>query len=51
MTIELISATDLVPQLQCETDTGIETQPLAQEVSAGPWQQDIPERYWTQEPA
>ncbi len=49
MTIELFSATDLVPQLQCETDTGIDTRPLAEEVSVGSWQQDIPERYWAME--
>ena len=35
-----------VPQLQCETDTGIETVPLAQEVSFRSWQPDIPEEYW-----
>ncbi len=33
-------------QLQCETDTGIETIPLADEVSLGSWQTDIPEEYW-----
>src|SRR5690606_19715894 len=36
-------------QLQCETDTGIETIPLAQEVSFRSWQQAIPERYWHME--
>lgn len=35
-----------VAQLQCETDTGIETVPLAQEVAFGSWQPSIPERYW-----
>ena len=33
-------------QLQCETDTGIETIPLAQEASLGSWQQEIPQEYW-----
>jgi quinolinate synthase len=32
-------------QLQCETDTGIETIPLAEEVSFGSWQRGIPEEY------
>ena len=32
--------------LQCETDTGIDTLPLAQEVSFGSWQKGIPEQYW-----
>ena len=49
MTIELVNASDLLPQLQCETDTGIDTRPLAEEVSVGSWQQDIPERYWAME--
>ena len=35
-----------VSQLQCETDTGIETVPLAQETSFRSWQQEIPEQYW-----
>ena len=39
----------LVPQLQCETDTGIETLPLTAEPSFGSWQPDIPERYWAME--
>ena len=34
-----------VPQLQCETDGGLETAPLAAEVSFGSWQRDIPEAY------
>ncbi|MSQ28913.1 MAG: quinolinate synthase NadA [Dehalococcoidia bacterium] len=33
-------------QLQCETDTGITTIPLSQEVSFGSWQRGIPEAYW-----
>lgn len=37
------------PQLQCETDTGIETIPLADEVSFGSWQPEIPEEYWALE--
>ena len=37
----------LVGALQCETDTGIETLPLAQEVSFRSWQRTIPEEYWT----
>ena len=36
-----------VAQLQCETDTGIETVPLAEESAFGSWQPSIPERYWT----
>ena len=36
-----------VSQLQCETDTGIETIPLSEEVSFGSWQPEIPERYWS----
>jgi quinolinate synthase len=36
-----------IAQLQCETDTGIETVPLAQEVAFGSWQPSIPEKYWT----
>ena len=35
-----------VPQLQCESDVGIATVPLAQEVSFGSWQQVIPAAYW-----
>jgi quinolinate synthase len=37
---------DFLPQLQCETDTGIATLPLSQEVSFGSWQQSIPQEYW-----
>ncbi len=37
---------ELIPQLQCETDTGITTLPLSQEVSFGSWQQSIPQEYW-----
>jgi quinolinate synthase len=36
-----------IPQLQCETDTGIETVPLAQELAFTSWQPEIPERYWS----
>ena len=35
-----------VPQLQCESDVGIETIPLSQEVSFASWQGDIPDDYW-----
>ena len=34
-------------QLQCETDTGIDTLPLASESSFGSWQTTIPEEYWS----
>ncbi|MDA0269955.1 MAG: quinolinate synthase NadA [Chloroflexi bacterium] len=34
-----------IAQLQCETDTGIETIPLSQEVAFGSWQPDIPAAY------
>ncbi|MEZ4502688.1 MAG: quinolinate synthase NadA [Dehalococcoidia bacterium] len=37
---------DLLPQLQCETDTGIATLPLSKEVAFGAWQQTIPQEYW-----
>ena len=40
----------LVPQLQCESDVGIETVPLTQEVSFGSWQQEIPQQYWELDP-
>ena len=36
-----------IAQLQCETDTGIETVPLALEQSFPSWQTSIPERYRT----
>ncbi len=36
-----------IPQLQCETDSGIETIPLSEEVSFGSWQQTIPDEYWS----
>ena len=36
----------LIPQLQCETDSGLDTVPLTQEVAFGSWQQEIPGRYW-----
>ena len=32
--------------LQCETDAGITTVPLTQEVAFGSWQRGIPEEYW-----
>jgi len=38
-----------IAPLQCETDTGIETVPLAREVAFRSWQPAIPERYWTME--
>ena len=42
-----VATTDnLVPQLQCESDTGIETIPLTQEVSFQSWQRGIPAEYW-----
>ena len=34
-----------IAQLQCETDTGIDTIPLALEQSFPSWQTSIPERY------
>jgi quinolinate synthase len=36
-----------VAQLQCESDSGIETIPLSQESSFGSWQPDIPGEYWS----
>ena len=33
--------------LQCETDAGITTVPLTQEVAFGSWQRGIPEEYWS----
>ena len=39
-----------IPQLQCETDTGIDTVPLALESSFDSWQQEIPHEYWELEP-
>ena len=44
--VEQVLAQFTTPQLQCETDTGIETIPLADEVSFGSWQPEIPEEYW-----
>ena len=35
-----------VPQLQCESDVGIATVPLTEEVSFGSWQHEIPTAYW-----
>jgi quinolinate synthase len=40
-----------IGQLQCETDSGLETIPLASEVSFRSWQQAIPERYWNMDAA
>ena len=54
MTTSVLGALDrieLLAQLQCETDTGIDTQPLSKEVSFGAWQQTIPEEYWELEAA
>jgi quinolinate synthase len=42
----MTTATYPVPQLQCETDTGIQTIPLAQEVAFTSWQPSIPRHYW-----
>ncbi len=44
--IEQVLAQFTTAQLQCETDSGIETIPLADEVSFSSWQPDIPEEYW-----
>jgi quinolinate synthase len=33
--------------LQCETDAGIATVPLTQEVAFGSWQRGIPQEYWS----
>jgi quinolinate synthase len=35
-----------IGQLQCETDSGLETIPLADEVAFKSWQRVIPDRYW-----
>ncbi len=35
-----------IAQLQCETDSGLQTVPLSEESSFRSWQQSIPERYW-----
>src|SRR5689334_3495338 len=45
MTIE---TRDVIPLagIACETDTGIQTQPLSSEASFAYWQQDIPKKYW-----
>ena len=45
--VDKILAEFTTPQLQCETDTGIDTIPLADEVSFGSWQPEIPEEYWS----
>ena len=48
MAIDLLTpASGLLPQLQCETDSGIDTVPLSQEVAFGSWQRTIPEAYWS----
>jgi quinolinate synthase len=44
--VDKILAEFNTPQIQCETDSGIATIPLAEEVSFGSWQPDIPEEYW-----
>ncbi len=41
-----VAAASLMAQLQCESDTGIETVPLTQEASFQSWQQEIPAQYW-----
>ena len=41
--VDKILAEFNTPQIQCETDSGIATIPLAQEVSFGSWQPEIPE--------
>ena len=46
MVTELSQVARLVPQLQCESDVGIDTVPLSEEVSFASWQTDIPEDYW-----
>ena len=46
MVTELSEVARLVPQLQCESDVGIDTVPLSEEVSFASWQTDIPEGYW-----
>ena len=46
MVTELSQVARLVPQLQCESDVGIDTVPLSEEVSFTSWQTDIPEDYW-----
>ena len=45
MTLQIVGAS--IPQLQCETDSGIDTIPLSEEVSFGSWQQAIPDEYWS----
>lgn len=36
-----------IAQLQCETDSGIDTIPLSEEVAFSSWQGVIPEQYWS----
>jgi quinolinate synthase len=43
---ETLTLSPAVPALQCETDAGIATVPLTQEVAFGSWQRGIPEAYW-----
>ncbi len=45
MALEIVATP--IPQLQCESDSGIETVPLSQEASFGSWQPDIPAEYWS----
>jgi quinolinate synthase len=47
--VDKILAEFNTPQIQCETDSGIATIPLAEEVSFGSWQPEIPEEYWALE--
>ena len=42
-----MTTTATLPQLQCESDVGIATVPLATEGAFASWQGDIPERYRT----
>jgi quinolinate synthase len=47
MALDIVSTR--IPQLQCETDSGIETIPLSEEVSFHSWQSEIPDEYWALE--
>ena len=47
MALDIVSTR--IPQLQCETDSGIETIPLSEEVSFRSWQSEIPDEYWALE--
>ena len=44
--ITLTNVTSGLAGIACETDTGIQTQPLSSESSFAYWQQDIPKEYW-----